>query len=137
MQSITRCKYNLSITEILEQVTLGNSFELGFYRYEYTAPSTIGGTGTWANEGSVKATMAWITPPAGYASAYDYRVGYLSDTTAVVIGSLDMGWVSSFLRKASIEIDSVTDVDCPMDKGLTGDGRFDWKRVFRNIYLGI
>ncbi|OCK96278.1 uncharacterized protein K441DRAFT_58503 [Cenococcum geophilum 1.58] len=132
VQPITRYRYYLSITKILEGVTLGNNFELGFDRWKYTPPVTAGGTGTWANEGSFKATMTWATPPAGYPSARDYLTGNVKDATGIVIGSLTIGWISSFLRKATIEIDSVTDAERPLDNGLTGANQFDWKKVFGN-----
>lgn len=135
VQPTTRYRYYLSITKILEGVTLGSNFELGFDRWKFTPPATVGGTGTgtWANEGSFKATMTWATPPAGYPSARDYLAGVVKDATGIVIGSLTMGWVSSFLRKATIEIDSVAGVERPLDNGLTGANQYDWKRVFGNV----
>jgi hypothetical protein len=114
-------------------VTLGTNFELGFDRWKYTPPAVLGGTGTWANEGSFKATMAWATPPAGYPSVRDYLTGDVKNSAGIVVGSLTMGWVSSFLRKATIEIDSVTGAERPLNNGLTGVNQFDWKKVFGNV----
>jgi hypothetical protein len=133
VEPITRYSYYLSITKILEGVTFGNNFELGFDRWRYTPPATSGGTGTWANEGSFNATMTWTTSPAGYPSARDYLTGNVKNAAGIVIGSLSMGWVSSFLRKATIEIDSVTGVNPPLDNGLTGTNQFDWEKVFGNV----
>jgi hypothetical protein len=133
VQSITQYKYYLSITKILEGVTISSNFDLEFDRWKYTPPTTTGGTATWVNEGSFKASMAWATPPAGYPSARDYLIGIVRDVTGTAIGSLTMGWVSSFLRKATIEIDSVTGTELPLDNGLNGANHIDWKKVFGNV----
>jgi hypothetical protein len=133
IQPIARYRYYLSITKILEGVTFSNSFELGFDRWRYTPPSNPGGSGTWANEGSFRTTMTWTTPPAGFPNPRDYLTGDVRNSAGIVIGSLTMGWVSDFLRKATIEIDSVAGAQRPENNGPNRVNQVDWKKVFGNV----
>jgi len=133
VQPINRYRYYLSITKILESFTFANRFDLEFDRWAYTAPTTPGAIGTWVNEGSFKANMSWTTPPPGYPSPRDYLTGDVTNASGTVIGNLTMGWVSSSLRKATLEIDAVTNVPRPLSNGLTGPQFYDWAKVFSAV----
>jgi hypothetical protein len=130
---IKQYRYYLSFTNIFEGTTVGDNIELEFNRWKYTPRAAIGGSHTWSNEGSFKATMIWSIPPSGYPSVNDYLIGHVKDATGIVIGSLSMGWISSFLRKATIEIDSVTGAERPLNNGLTGANHVDWKKAFGDL----
>ena len=88
------------------------SFTLGIelFRFNHVAA-------TWANEGAFNAEMAWTTSPPGYPSGADYLAGDLKSEAGAVTGRLTLGWVSSFLRRASIEIDSAPGGVVPRDNG--------------------
>jgi hypothetical protein len=128
IQARGKYRYYLRVTQILEFLTFGNSFELGLQMWKYTAGPN--NTAIWSNEGDFTATMNWKTPPpnSGYPSARDYLEGDLKKA-GVVVGPLTMGWVSESYRKATLEIDTVNGADRPLD---SGDGR-DWQTVYRNL----
>lgn len=133
IQPLSRYRYYLSITKILEGLTFEDSFEMDFNRWKYTPHATAEGTGNWTSEGAFKATLAWTAPPAGFPSDVDYLSGDVQDSAGIVIGSLNLGWVSEFLRKVTIEIDSVDGIERPLHNGLTGVNHFDWQKVFSNV----
>ncbi|KAL7916694.1 hypothetical protein GGI35DRAFT_466230 [Trichoderma velutinum] len=127
IQAISRYRYYLRVTKILENVTVGNSFELGFQMFLFTPDSDAG---TWSPPATstinCTATMAWIPAPPGYPSSSDYLEGELKqDGTNVTLGHLKMGWLSKFFRKATIEIDTVAGSEQPLD---SGNGH-DWETV--------
>lgn len=121
--SRSRYRYYLRITQILETVTLGTSFKLGFEMWRYTAPNT------WVNEGAFTAQMAWIAAPSGFPSSSDYLEGDVKNAAGSVVGRLKMGWVSKFYRRASVEIDTVSGVERPINNGA-GIG---WAQVFNTL----
>jgi hypothetical protein len=133
IQAIGKYRYYLRVTRILENLTFGNSFELGLQMFLFTPTSN--GAGTWSprpTEAAINctATMTWIPAPAGYPSSSDYLEGDLKqDGTNVLMGHLKMGWLSKFLRKATVEIDTVTDSEAPLD---SGDGH-NWQTVGESI----
>jgi hypothetical protein len=99
---LARYRYYLRVTQILEGFTGAGGFMLGFEMYRFTAPIT------WANEGSFTAWMTWKPAPAGYSSSGDYLEGDVKDSSGAVVGGLTMGWVSKYLRKATVEVDHVS-----------------------------
>jgi len=129
----SKYQYYLSITKILEGSTLEDSFELDFNRWKYTPATTTGGSGTWTNDGAFTAALKWTSAPTGYPSEVDYLTGDVLDTSGSVTGTLSLGWVSEFLRKAALEISSVDGIERPFDNGLTGANHQDWQKVFSNV----
>lgn len=122
--SRSRYRYYMRVTAIPEMFVAGNSFQLGFQLYRFTAAS-----GTWALEGSYTAQMSWIAAPAGYPSASNYLEGDVKNAAGAITGRLKMGWVSPRLRKVRVEIDSVSGCEQPLDNG-TGIG---WAQVFDTL----
>ena len=118
-----RYRYYLRVTQILEHFTVGNSFTLGFEMYRFAAPNT------WTNEGAFTAQMIWIPAPAGYPSSGDFLAGSVKNSAGAVVGRLTMGWVSKYLRKASVEIDRVAASEAPLNNGAG----IDWESVFDGI----
>jgi hypothetical protein len=116
-------RYYLRITKILETFTFGTSFTLEFEMYRFTAPNA------WANEGKFTAKMSWATAPAGFPSSADFLTGSVKNASGVAVGKLTMGWVSEFLRKATIEIDRVAVSEAPLNNG---DG-VDWRNVYKQV----
>ena len=124
--SRTRYRYYLRVTQLLEWFTIGDSFTLGFEMWRFTRSS--GGWsagGTWTNEGAFTASMGWQTAPTGYPSSANYLAGDVKNNTGVTVGRLTMGWVSEYLRKATVEIDRVSQSEAPLDNGAG----LDWRAV--------
>jgi hypothetical protein len=120
------------VTQILERLTLGNSFTLGFEMWRFTKSAGAWSTGgTWTNEGAFTALMTWQAAPAGYPSSGNYLAGAGKNSSGTVVGRLTMGWVSQSLRKATVEIDRVNQSEAALNNGAgvdwrtIGDG-IDW-----------
>lgn len=114
----SRYRYYLRVTQILEYSTFGNSFTLRFEMHRFTKASGGWNTGgTWTNEGTFTALMIWQAAPAGYPSSEDYLAGDVKNSSGTVVGRLTMGWVSPYLRKATIEIDRVAQSEALLDNG--------------------
>ncbi|MCU0527717.1 MAG: hypothetical protein MUF72_23210 [Elainella sp. Prado103] len=121
--SRSRYRYYLRITQILEYFTIGNSFTLGLEMYRFTAPNT------WVNEGSFTAVMSWSTAPAGYPASNDYLTGDVKNSSGAVVGRLTMGWISTYFRKATIEIDRVSASEAPLENG----SGINWRSIFDTV----
>ena len=118
---VARYRYYLRITRILERSTTAKSFTLGFEMHRFEAA-----TATWTNEGPFTARMTWTPAPAGYPSPSSYLTGSVKNSAKVVVGNLTMGWVSKYLRKATVEIDRVQPSEAPLGNGA-GE---TWRTVF-------
>jgi hypothetical protein len=118
-----RYRYYLRVTQILEYYTFGNSFTLGLQMYRFTAPNT------WTFEGDYTAVMSWSAAPLGYPSSSDYLTGDVRNSANTVVGRLSMGWVSSYLRKVTVEIDRVSASEAPLNNGAG----IDWLAVFNAV----
>jgi len=118
----SRYRYYLRITQIAEGFVFGTSFTLGFELRRFNA-------GVWTNDGAFTALMTWVPAPAGYPSPGDYLTGDVKNAANVVVGRLTMGWLSSYLRKATIEIDSVPVSEAPLDNGAG----VNWKSIFDGV----
>lgn len=126
----TRYRYYLRVTQILEWFTIGQSFTLGFEVWRFTKSSGGWSTGgTWTNEGAFTALMTWQAAPSGYPSSSDYPAGDVKNSNGAVVGRLTMGWVSQYLRKATVEIDRVNQSEATLSNG-TG---VDWKAIGNGI----
>lgn len=125
-----RYRYYLRVTQILEWFTLANSFTLGFelYRFDRASESWSAG-GTWTKEGTFTAQMTWTPAPAGYPLSGAYLEGDVKDSADTVVGKLTMGWVSDYLRKATLEIDRVSASEPPLNNGAT----VNWRTIFDPI----
>lgn len=120
----SRYRYYLRVTQILEWFTLGKSFTIGFEMWRFT--KTSGGWsagGTWTNEGAFTASISWQTAPAGYPSNGDYLEGDAKNSAGTVVGKLTMGWLSTYLRKATVEIDRVSQSEAVLNNGVGVDWR--------------
>jgi hypothetical protein len=124
--SRSRYRYYVRVTQILEYFTIGNSFTLGFEMWRFTKSGGNWSTGgTWTNEGAFTALMTWQAAPAGYPSSGDYLSGQVKNSNGTGVGTLTMGWVSPYLRKAIVEIDRVSQSEAPLNNG----SGVDWKAV--------
>ena len=114
-------RYYVRVTQVLEYFTFGNQFTLGFQLYRHTAPNN------WTFAGNFTAQMVWTPAPSGYPAPGDYLAGEVKNASGTVVGRLTMGWVSSYLRKATVEIDRVNVSEAPLDNGagVTWKGIFD------------
>ncbi|MGF1643192.1 MAG: hypothetical protein ACFCUJ_06070 [Thiotrichales bacterium] len=111
-------RFYLRVTQILEHFTVGNSFTLGFEMHRFTKSAGGWNTGgTWSNQGAFTAVMTWQAAPTGYPSSGDYLEGDVKNSAGTTVGRLTMGWVSRFLRKATVEIDRVSQSEAPLNNG--------------------
>jgi hypothetical protein len=109
-------RYYLSVTRVPESLAPGNSFTFGFKRWRFNR-ATANTPHSWTDEGHFTALMYWLPASAGYPSSRDYLEGEVKDNDGTPVGRLTMGWVSSYLRKATIEIDRVAEAQSPLDNG--------------------
>lgn len=109
---IARYRYYLRVTQILEWLTITNSFTLGFEMHRFDQSNN-----TFTKTGDYTAKMQWTTAPPGYPSGSDYLVGQVKNRFGTVVGTLTMGWVSPYLRRATIEIDRVSASEEPLNNG--------------------
>ncbi|MFT6387320.1 MAG: hypothetical protein ACJAUP_000691 [Cellvibrionaceae bacterium] len=121
-----RSRYHcyLRVTEILESFTIANKFTLRFEKFDFDSSSN-----TWINQGIHSAQMYFKSAPANYPSGVTYLKGALKSPAGVDLGSISMGWVSSFLRKATLEVDRVSQSEYPADNG----GATNWQNVFNTV----
>jgi hypothetical protein len=83
------------------------------------------------NEGTFTAQMTWMPAPAGYPSPSDYLVGDVKNAANTIVGRLTMGWVSKFLRKATVEVDRVSVSEAPLGNGAG----VAWQSVFNSAEM--
>jgi hypothetical protein len=114
-------RYYVRVTKILQTITLTKHFTLGFELHRFDQA-----TQKWTNEGAFTALMGWKAAPAGYPSSANYLSGDVKNSSGSVVGTLTMGWVSSYLRRATIEIDRVGASESPLNNG----SGVDWRDVF-------
>jgi hypothetical protein len=115
----SRYRYYVRVTTLPETFYFGSTFTLGFELWRYTAPNS------WALESTLTAEMTRMTAPAGYASPADYAEGDVKNASATVVGRLTMGWLSTYFRKCTVEIDNVNGSEQPT---ISGAGH-TWKTV--------
>ncbi|MGW8392433.1 hypothetical protein [Pseudoduganella sp. HUAS MS19] len=127
--SRSRYRYYLRVTKILENFTFGNSFTLGFEMWRFTKnPGAWNTGGTWSKE-EVTALMSWQPAPAGFPAPAHYLAGDVKNAANVIVGRLTMGWVSDFLRKATIEVDRVSHSEAVVSNGAG----IDWAAVGKSV----
>ena len=117
----SRYRHYLRVTQILEWFTTSNSFTMRFERHSFDSASNA-----WTNDGVYTAQMTFKTAPSGYPSNAIYLEGPVTAPSGAADGTISMGWVSSYLRKATLEIDRVRSSDHPGDNGAG----VDWRDVF-------
>jgi hypothetical protein len=112
MFPIADYRYYLRATNVRDTPRAGESFTLGleFFRF-------IHATASWANDGAFSAELSWTTSPPGYPSESDYLAGEVKTDAGVTTGSLTLGRVSDYLRRATIEIDRVPQGVTPTNNG--------------------
>ncbi len=117
-------RYYMRVTQILEGSTFLNSFVLGFelHRFNHT-------TKAWTVEGPYTARMVWSAPPPGYPSFGNYLHGEVKPAAGPAAGRLTIGWISKYVRKATLEIDRVNASEAPLDNGAG----IDWRDVYKAI----
>ncbi|MGH8601268.1 MAG: hypothetical protein ACREXR_00340 [Gammaproteobacteria bacterium] len=108
----SRYRFYVRVTALPEYFYLGNSFSLSFQLYRFTAPNS------WALDSTLTAQMVRMAAPAGYPSPSDYAEGDVKNAANTVIGRLTMGWLSSYLRRCTVEVDTVNGSEQPTNSGV-------------------
>ena len=119
-------RYYLRITQILELISTSKTFTLGFEMWKFNGASV---SPQWTKEGTFTAPMTFGAAPANYPAGADYLTGPVRNASNIVVGNLAMGWVSKYLRKATVEIDRVADAEAPLDSGAG----HTWQSVFDEV----
>ena len=119
---ISNYTFFIRATGLMESVTVGNQIELGLelWRYSHTAWTTVPTVfPNWVESIPCTATMKWLasSAPSGFPVASRYLEGDVKDGNGNSMGKLTMGWISDFLRKATVEIDTVAGSEAPIDSG--------------------
>jgi hypothetical protein len=117
-------RYYVRVTKILEGAAAATQFTLGFELHRFDHASR-----TWSLQGAYAAKMSWAVAPPGYPSPKDYLTGQVRNSSGVVVGRLTLGWVSKYLRKATIEIDRLP-VSEPALANAAGLG---WRDIFTQV----
>jgi hypothetical protein len=117
-------RYYMRVTQILEGSTFANKFTLGFelHRFNHT-------TKAWTVEGPYTAKMVWSAAPPGYPSSGNYLHGEVKTAAGPAAGRLTIGWISKYLRKATLEIDRVNASEATLDNGAG----IDWRDIYDAI----
>ncbi|GAB3314673.1 hypothetical protein GCM10027451_29760 [Geodermatophilus aquaeductus] len=118
-------RYYVRATEVSGSPGTQESLTVTFELFRFDAAITA-----WTNEGASAVRLSWTTAPPGYPSGADYLTGDLVNSAGSVTGTLSLGWVSSFLRRATLEIDRVPGAVAPRTNGPDGYG---WKEVFEPV----
>ena len=118
-------RYYLRAVEVSDSPGVQESFTLTLELFRFNAAVTA-----WTNEGASRVQLSWTTAPPGYPSAADYLTGDLKNSAGSVTGTLTLGWVSPFLRRAALEIDRVPQGVVPTTNGSDGYG---WSQVFEPL----
>ena len=119
-------RYYLRITQILEWISFSKTFTLGFEMHRFNGSAA---TPMWTNEGLVTAEMTFSAAPAGYPAGADYLTGQVKNGNGALLGTLAMGWVSKYYRKATVEIDRVADAEAPLNSGAG----HTWQTIFDEV----
>jgi hypothetical protein len=124
----------LKVTGIQLPAPFGSpcQFTLTAQEYVYTQPPPGQFNGTFPpapGTRTVKLVLANGVPPPGYTSVY--FEGKLFEG-ATEKGTFKMGWVSTFFRRATIEIDTLKGAVAPKAvPAISGVGQEDFKTVFK------
>jgi hypothetical protein len=110
-------------------------FVLAFEAHRFIFPTYItldgGASSQWAFEGAFTARMTPAAAPPGYPRSECYFVGDVfrasTDVDSLPVGRMQIGWVSSALRRAVVEIDRAPGSKAPQDNGAG----LDWQGVFQ------
>ncbi|MET0576318.1 MAG: hypothetical protein ABWZ83_10720 [Mesorhizobium sp.] len=121
----------LRITKIEANET---GFLLAFEAHRFIVPTFVtlgaGISSQWAFEGTYTAQMVAAPAPPGYPKPDMFFVGdviqSVADLEPGAIGRMQIGWISSALRSAVVEIDRVPDSNIPQDNGAG----LNWQSVF-------
>jgi hypothetical protein len=117
-------RYYLRAVDVSDSPGAQESFTLTLELFRFNAAITA-----WSNEGTSTVQLSWTTAPPGYPSAADYLTGDVRNSAGSVTGTLSLGWVSPFLRRATLEIDRVPQGVVPTTNGSD----HGWPQVFEPL----
>jgi hypothetical protein len=126
---LDRYRQYLKVTKLAESA---DGFSLVFQNFRYGSVEAIlldGSRTAWLRENTLSVQMKRDNAPEGYPRPDLYFSGDVRNEAGTVVGRLTMGFVSSYFRKATVEIDRVTDAP-----PLVGNGVGDtWESIFSGM----
>ena len=117
-------RYYIRATQVSDSPAIRESFTLSLELFRFNQSSKA-----WSNDGEFDAELSWTTTPPGYPSEADYLTGPMTDKAGSMTGMVTLGWVSPFLRRATIEIDAVPGGVIPHNNG----NGIAWNEVFERV----
>jgi hypothetical protein len=120
----SRYRYYIRVTGPEEPARDGAAAVLRFELYRYDHPSN-----TWSAEGTFSAELHQTAAPGGYPHAEEFLRGEVRDSSGRQAGEITIGWVSPFVRRATLEIDRVADCERP----LANAAGVDWRAIFEQV----
>jgi hypothetical protein len=122
-------RFYLHVTQI-EPTADGFRVAFDTYRFSAETVTLLDGRDTkWPRENVLTASMIREPAPARYPSPDRYFEGDVTDEAGTIVGRLTMGFVSPYLRKATIEIDCVPRSELPLDNGAG----VTWRKAFDTV----
>src|SRR5262245_45710154 len=111
-------RYYLRVTELAETK---DGIRLVFESHRHNALQFDffdGSIPNWIKEGPFSALLLRTEAPAGFPAHGDFFVGDVATQAGDTIGQMSIGYLSSYLRKATVEIDRVSYSEPPLASGI-------------------
>jgi len=83
----------------------------------------------WPKDGDFSARMTANPDAAGFPAPERCYVGDVTNAAGKTVGRISMGWVSPYLRKATVEIDRVAESEVPVGNGVG----VTWRTIFDKL----
>lgn len=125
---IKNYSYYLRALQLSDWSSNNESIETCFELYRYLKEDKC-----WEYENQYTTKLSCMPSPYGYPSMGDYMTGDIMNKSNMVVGRISMGWISKYLRKATIQINHAKASEVPSDNGNGSD----WYSVFKEVNWDI
>lgn len=123
---LSQYSYFLQTISLKSGSTDAGSVEMGFNLRKYSRPTgDKGGEGTWSKDAPHSTILNRAKAPEDFPSSSDFYKGDVK-ASGQVVATIQIGWISKYYRKVSLEIATVAGVKPPLDNGSI----HSWRSVF-------
>jgi hypothetical protein len=115
----------------------GFSLGLEYWQFKGFARRLTTNETLWADDaldGGYTVDLAPKTAPSGFPDPQNYFEGDAKTSSGTIVGHFTMGWVSTYLRRITLEIGTVPGVTIPSS---STSGTRTWKSVFDDVGYDI